>query len=156
MIERILLILKTKNISSSQLADEIGVQRSNISHILSGRNKPSLEFIKKILDRYKDINMEWLINGKGPMQKEIITANPDLFTILESNDAKKISSKPETPAEIEEIKPVENANSNFDEPDIQKVIESIPVQHDHENNTKKIERIVILYKDKSFSTYHPE
>lgn len=156
MIERILLILKTKNISSSQLADEIGVQRSNISHILSGRNKPSLEFIKKILDRYKDINMEWLINGKGPMQKEIVPANPDLFTILESNGAKMISAEQEKQAEIKETRPVENTTNKFDEADIQKVIESIPIHLNRSNETKEIERIVILYKDKSFSTYHPE
>jgi len=94
-----LLILKTKNISSSQLADEIGVQRSNISHILSGRNKPSLEFIKKILDRYKDINMEWLINGKGAMQKENVHASIDLFSELEKKNANIITSEPEKKAE---------------------------------------------------------
>jgi len=64
------LILKTQNLTSSQFADEIGVQRSNISHILSGRNNPSLEFVTKIIKRFPDLNLEWLIFGKGSMYKE--------------------------------------------------------------------------------------
>lgn len=70
MNDRILLILKTQNLTSSQFADEIGVQRSNISHILSGRNNPSLEFVTKIIKRFPDLNLEWLIFGKGSMYKE--------------------------------------------------------------------------------------
>ena len=65
MINRILLVLKTQNLTSSQFADEIGVQRSSISHILSGRNNPSLEFVTKILKRFPDINSEWILFGKG-------------------------------------------------------------------------------------------
>lgn len=70
MIDRILLVLKTQNLSSSQFADEIGVQRSSISHILSGRNNPSLEFVTKILKRFPDINSEWILFGKGSMYRE--------------------------------------------------------------------------------------
>ena len=60
MNNRIQLILKTKDISASKFADEIGVQRSSISHILSGRNNPSLDFIQKILKRFPDINSDWI------------------------------------------------------------------------------------------------
>ena len=70
MINRILLVLKTQNLTSSQFADEIGVQRSSISHILSGRNNPSLEFVTKILKRFPDINSEWILFGKGSMYRE--------------------------------------------------------------------------------------
>ena len=70
MIDRIQLILKTKNLSSSQFADEIQVQRSSISHILSGRNKPSLDFIMKILSTYSEVNADWLIFGKGQMVRQ--------------------------------------------------------------------------------------
>lgn len=70
MIDRILLVLKTQNLTSSQFADEIGVQRSSISHILSGRNNPSLEFVTKILKRFPDINSEWILFGKGSMYRE--------------------------------------------------------------------------------------
>ncbi len=67
MNNRIALVLKTKNISPSQLADDLGVQRSGISHIVNGRNKPSLEFIQKLIKLYPDISMQWILFGEGPM-----------------------------------------------------------------------------------------
>tara|TARA_R110002050_G_scaffold296426_1_gene456387 strand:- start:34156 stop:34533 length:378 start_codon:yes stop_codon:yes gene_type:complete len=51
--------------SASSFAEKIGVQRSSISHILSGRNKPSLEFILKILSTFPEVELYWLLNGKG-------------------------------------------------------------------------------------------
>jgi transcriptional regulator with XRE-family HTH domain len=67
MNSRISLLLRAKNITPAQLADDIGVQRSGISHILNGRNKPSLDFIQRIIKKYPDISMNWLIFGDGPM-----------------------------------------------------------------------------------------
>ncbi len=67
MVERIQKIIQHKKLSASGFADAIGVPRSTISHILSGRNNPSLEFVLKVLDAYPDIRMEWLILGKGYM-----------------------------------------------------------------------------------------
>lgn len=61
---RLLEILEKKSLSASQFAEKIGVQRSSVSHILSGRNKPSLDFIIKINSVFNDISLEWLINGK--------------------------------------------------------------------------------------------
>ena len=63
-IKRLLEILEKKSMSASQFAEKIGVQRSSVSHILSGRNKPSLDFIIKITTVFNDISLEWLINGK--------------------------------------------------------------------------------------------
>ena len=53
--------------SASSFSEKIEVQRSSISHIISGRNKPSLDFILKILKAYPDISLYWLLNGKGKM-----------------------------------------------------------------------------------------
>lgn len=64
-INRFKELLEDNNFSASAFADEINVQRSNISHILSGRNKPSLDFILKIISRFPDINIYWLLNGTG-------------------------------------------------------------------------------------------
>ncbi len=69
MNDRIALVIKAKNINSSQLADELGVQRSGVSHIMNNRNKPSLEFIQKLLKRYPEISTEWILFGEGPMMK---------------------------------------------------------------------------------------
>jgi len=62
--DRIKYIMKINQLSATAFADEIGVQRSSISHVLSGRNKPSLEFIQKILNTYPKISADWLISGK--------------------------------------------------------------------------------------------
>jgi len=69
IVERVEIILQTKNLSPSKFADEIGVQRSSISHIMSGRNKPSLDFIIKVLDSFNEISAEWLLKGLGTMSK---------------------------------------------------------------------------------------
>jgi len=70
MKERLLEFLKRENKSSAQLAEEIGVQASGISHILSGRNNPSLDFILKMLEKYEFLSTDWLLFGKGTMYKE--------------------------------------------------------------------------------------
>lgn len=69
MRSRIEKIIKEYNLSSSIFADEIKVQRAQISHILSGRNNPSLDIAQKILLRFPGINSEWLILGTGKMLK---------------------------------------------------------------------------------------
>lgn len=67
MVDRIQKIIQQKKLTSSGFADMIGVPRSTISHLLSGRNNPSLEFIQKMLDAFPEIATDWLIRGKGPM-----------------------------------------------------------------------------------------
>lgn len=70
MKERLIEFLRIENKSSAQLAEEIGVQASGISHIISGRNNPSLDFVLKMLDKYKFLSTDWLLFGKGAMYKE--------------------------------------------------------------------------------------
>lgn len=67
MIDRINLVLQAKNISARQFAEEIGIQPSGMSHIMSGRNKPSLEFVAKVIRRYPEIDANWLLMGRGEM-----------------------------------------------------------------------------------------
>lgn len=64
-IKRLQKIMDFYGESASSFAEKIGVQRSSISHILSGRNKPSLDFILKILSAYPEVDLYWLFNGKG-------------------------------------------------------------------------------------------
>ncbi len=56
--------------SASSFAEKIGVQRSSISHILSGRNKPSLDFVLKVLSSFPEVELYWLMNGKGVFPSE--------------------------------------------------------------------------------------
>ena len=71
MIERINLLLKAKNISARQFAEEIGIQPSGMSHILSGRNNPSLDFVMKVVKRWPEVNINWLMLGKGEMYANV-------------------------------------------------------------------------------------
>jgi transcriptional regulator with XRE-family HTH domain len=79
MKDRIIEFLKIENKSSAQLADEIGVQPSSISHIISGRNNPSLDFVMKMLVKYPALSTDWLIFGKGQMYRE-----PQLHDLFDS------------------------------------------------------------------------
>jgi transcriptional regulator with XRE-family HTH domain len=177
MNERIQLILKTKNISASKFADEIGVQRSSISHILSGRNNPSLDFIQKVLKRFPDINSSWILSGKGSMYNE-----GDLFSTLDEHKPDKGISEDEITEAgegilSEEISENEENQGVQEEKQIktaaiknpQKVKETIktdsPLKETAERRNqyvsmkptgKKIDRIIIFYSDKSCIEYTPE
>ncbi|UII75941.1 helix-turn-helix domain-containing protein [Flagellimonas sp. HMM57] len=88
--ERIKIIIDHYELAVSTFADSIGVQRSSISHLLNGRNKPSLDFILKVIKTYPEVNLYWLLNGKGtfpavqkdenisPIQKEALQYNKQL------------------------------------------------------------------------------
>ena len=69
-ISRVEAILRQYGLSTSAFADKIGVQRSGISHLLSGRNKPSLDFILKIINVWPEIDIDWLLTGKGNLLRE--------------------------------------------------------------------------------------
>jgi len=169
MNQRIELILKTKNISASKFADEIGVQRSSISHILSGRNNPSLDFIQKILKRFPDISSSWILTGTGTMYN-----TPNLFSnALEENEEdliEKFITEPikELNSESTNI-PKENREEEYyikenvkhvknfkKKPPLDSIQEEIPVYYNNNRSRKKIERIIIFYDDKSYREYHPE
>lgn len=86
---RIKKVMDFHQLSASLFADKIGVQRSSISHILSGRNKPSLDFILKITSEFEDVDIKWLVNGEGSfpksLEKESIPSTPSLFETNSEN-----------------------------------------------------------------------
>lgn len=85
---RIEKVIQIVGLTSGQFAQEIGIQTSTLSHILNERNKPSLDVMKKILNRYPNINAEWLILGQGSIQKkEFQSQAPTLFSENDANDS---------------------------------------------------------------------
>lgn len=137
MKERLLEFLKAENKSSAQLAEEIGVQPSGISHILSGRNNPSLDFILKMLEKYQFISSDWLLFGKGTMYKE--PSMQDLF-----NEAEK----------IDKAEPVKHIVTEPDTTGKTFIEKDMPVS-DHKSELT-VEKIVWFYSDKSFREYFPD
>ena len=112
--ERLQNIIKYYDESASSFAEKIGVQRSSISHILSGRNKPSLDFIMKVLHAYPEVDLYWLINGKGefPSQQEEEQKSetkleeqlePNLFSETRQEESKTPIAQKSNPSEIDKI-----------------------------------------------------
>jgi DNA-binding XRE family transcriptional regulator len=78
-VRRLEKVMNYYGLSASAFADKIAVQRSTISHLLTGRNKPSLEFVLKVVKSFPEVNLYWLLNGKGTFpanQKEPAPSYP--------------------------------------------------------------------------------
>ncbi|MBO4469255.1 MAG: helix-turn-helix transcriptional regulator [Bacteroidales bacterium] len=93
---RLQQFINAENITQSELADTIGVARGSISHILSGRNKPSFDLIEKMAVCYPALNIEWLITGKGKMYKNHapVVQEGDLFDFADEENAAPQESVP--------------------------------------------------------------
>ncbi|GAL67032.1 helix-turn-helix domain-containing protein [Jejuia pallidilutea] len=87
--KRLQKIIEYYGETASSFAEKIGVQRSSISHILSGRNKPSLEFVLKVLSTFPEVELYWLLNGKGTFPN-ITTSEKIAHTPTPSNISKEI------------------------------------------------------------------
>lgn len=94
--DRLKKIMDYHQLSASMFADKVGVQRSSISHILSGRNKPSLDFILKVTTEFTDVDIHWLLNGKGVFPNNQVSetqhtaTTPSLFNNSDTSSGKKI------------------------------------------------------------------
>ncbi len=85
---RIQKIMEYHKLSASSFADKVGVQRSSISHLLSGRNKPSLDFVLKVTSVFNDVELQWLLNGKGRYPNHVADATTPLSRDLNLPNAK--------------------------------------------------------------------
>ena len=137
MRDRIIEFLRIENKSAAQLAEEIGVQPSVISHIISGRNRPSLDFVLKMLEKYAFLSTEWLLFGRGSMY----------------NDGQSIKEVFETDMERENLKQDENdpIQIKLTENKSDEILELSPGKKEKTVLT----RIVLFYDDKSFQEYFP-
>ena len=144
MNRRLQQFLAAENISQSQFADTIGVARASISHILAGRNKPGFDFIERTARHYPDLNLDWLITGRGKMYssaKSAPDAPADPISPLPSPDGETLFTSPENrPETVPQTSPApqfasRNTLDNFTQsPAKQKVIS----------------KIIIYYSDNSF------
>jgi len=137
MIDRILEILKIKNLSPAQFADVIGVQRSSISHLISGRNKPSLEFIQKILKTFPEVNTDWLLSGKGTVMNQENNRNEEIFPPVDLFQSDQVTNEKILEPKKQETEKVQK----------KKLIDT---------EGKKIEKIIWFFKDNTFREYLPE
>ena len=143
-IKRLEKILDYYSLSASTFADQIGVQRSSLSHLLSGRNKPSLDFVMKVIEVFPEVDLYWLLNGKGnfPKQndwehKQAPTPIPEKQTEIKNEEHLDLFSTAKVNEEKSSTKTIENLVSSFS----------------NSNQQSEIERIVIFFKNGSFKNY---
>ncbi len=123
-------ILDFYDISAAAFADKIEVGRSSISHILSGRNKPSLDFVMKVVKNFPEVELYWLLNGKGNFPAS-------------SSEKKEIENKEPVP-----LTPQKEQNpSQIQKPENSARISNAPAAG------KEIKKIVFFYTDGSFEAF---
>lgn len=164
--ERISEIITYSKFTPSEFADEIEVQRSNISHITSGRNKPSLDFLIKIKNRFPELQWEWIISGEGDMVKkqeeEVVKiktpALPDLFSIISDDNFGKseTAEKTENQSPRETDKTVQTPEKEIlcDSQRLEVQEKVKPIQTT-ENQLPVIKKIVWFYDNGKFESFEP-
>ncbi|PCH99538.1 MAG: transcriptional regulator [Flavobacteriaceae bacterium] len=128
--ERLRKLLSYYDISAAGIAEILGIQRSTMSHLLSGRNKPSLDVVLKILKHYPEVELYWLINGQGDFPKKVMLT-------------KEASLTPQIATQ---------QKISFDKATVDSQELEIPEKKTATN--KQIDRIVIFYTDGTFSHYN--
>lgn len=87
--DRVRMIIKANNLSASEFADEIGVKRSNLSHVLNGRNKPGLDFLSKIVSSFPNVDAAWLLTGEQSKPIEKVEEKKSGFSFVKRSSEKK-------------------------------------------------------------------
>ena len=129
MKDRIAHIIRAKNLTAAEFALRLGIQPSNISHLLSGRNNPSLDFVKKLKETFPEYSLEWIIFGRGPI------------TI----------SEPFTP-----IAPVESVSSDtFQEKPVEPLEEETLFDQPTPSPVATLKQIILVYSDNTFEQISP-
>lgn len=150
MREKLLKLMKSEKLSSSRLAEILEIQPSSISHILSGRNKPSYDFLVKILRRFPTLNPDWLLLDAEQMYR----SNEELDRRI--NDTNTQSSQTTGSAEkmIVNSKIALNPKNESSQNSTNRPVENITAVANIATDGRTIERVIVLYTDKSFEAYY--
>ena len=146
MHKKLPLLMKSEGLTSSRLAELLGIQPSGISHLLSGRNKPSYDLLQKILRRFPNINPDWLLLDDEQMYRSSNETTPteNLFDASKSSDQNtnsvaSLSSATTSVTDLEQSRGSE--------------IATIFADAKNETNGRKVKRVILLYTDHSFESY---
>lgn len=164
--QKIELLIQRKQISSSQFADKIGIPRSSVSHILSGRNKPSLDVVQKILKAFPELTAEELLfddrllslNSSAAPKLDLTQSSPSLFDAPQASPSESNKNSLAEPTIVQsnlrrnrESTKNNTGNTSMEMNVSQTAASFVPSNH----LTKKIERVIIFYSDGSFSESKP-
>ena len=146
--ERIQKIMDYYAISASSFADTMGVGRSSISHILSGRNKPSLDFVMKIVEAYPEVELYWLLYNEGSFPKSEEKPIEEKYVEQDIKDTSKVS----TPTKEQDLFSTSIPETVSSESHTQPRKDTSPFGI----SENKMERIVIFFDDGTFEEYTPK
>jgi len=140
MKDRIAHIIRAKNLTAAEFAQQLGIQPSNVSHLLAGRNNPSLEFVKKLKETFPEYNLDWVVLGNGPMTVSAPFVDPksDFETVPKSNES--IENEEDT-----------FAGTLFASPEASTPGTAIPPVVSQID----LKRIILVYSDNSFEILSP-
>jgi len=161
--QRIKELIDDQGLSNGEFAKRTNLNPAIISHILSGRNNPSLSVIQSIKDEFTDVNLDYLINGQGEIynSKPTLDSNPNEDSFTSVNIDAREAKFPKQPVKVEQ--PDDSSAREAYDPD-SKVESTDPIPNDIYKSKsdditglsdKAVEQIVIFYSDGSFKAYHP-
>lgn len=146
MREKLLILMKSEQLTASKLAELLGIQPSGISHILGGRNKPSFDLVQKILRRFPKINPDWLLLDKGEMYRVVNIQPTDEMSEQNITAPSEATNDSQKTAE-------RNDGENFvmatgqQSPSTQSVIPTVSSIHG------KVKRVIVLFEDHTFESF---
>ena len=143
-IKRLELVLDYYNLSASAFADRINVQRSSLSHLLSGRNKPSLDFIIKVIEVFPEVDLYWILNGKGTFPKSDKNSTSNKSSLANEFNTQTIETNSNPSLNLSSTIAL---NTNIIQSDALKTLDI------NKNSASNIERIVVFYRDGTFKNY---
>ena len=147
MKDRIAHIMRAKNLRASDFASLLGIQPSAVSHILAGRNKPSLEIVRKIKETFPEYNLDWIVFGTGPMT----TSEP--FKVPPVETASNVSDANQNPPIMDTLFDLESSSNELEIPAVE---EKPSGQFPLPAVTSGIRSIVIFYDDGTFESFSPK
>jgi transcriptional regulator with XRE-family HTH domain len=155
--ERIEKIMLKEEMNSAVFAAEIGIQGSTLSHILNGRNNPSLDVLKKILNRFRTVSSDWLILGVGSMYRtEKQSQTPTLFDSIDESISKSITlglnadEKNISPSAFIQQKAMSTSEITAQTPPEPAALAYIP---QIDANSKSVRKIIVYYTDNTFQEF---
>ena len=141
MKDRIAHIIRAKNLTAAEFAVQLGIQPSNVSHLLAGRNNPSLEFVKKLKETFPEYNLDWIVLGKGPMT----VSEPYVVDTMHTDSSKNEIQDIET----QRLGLQESLFSIENNPNDEKVDQPSSIQKGD------LRRIIMVYEDNTFEVLFP-
>lgn len=146
--DRIEQLMETEGINSVQFANETGIKSATLSHILNGRNNPSLDVMKRILDRYRTVSSDWLFLGVGQMHRQ--KSQPQSLSLFDNSDENISKPIDYVDKSIKNNLPEKEIIQQKNSVESEMVVEPIKIVSE---TTKSINKIIVYFTDNTFQEF---